>query len=152
MQQTKENFKPNYKQQLAIDKIDGAVMLLAGPGTGKTFTLTKRIEKMLSNGVKPESILCLTFSDAASNQMKVKLVEKIGPEASGVNISTYHSFCNEIIKQYPEEFEMTSNVQMADDVTKQAILKECIDQFDQKEGIQFLKDKWGNKYFFIGQI
>ena len=152
MQQTKENFKPNYKQQLAIDKIDGAVMLLAGPGTGKTFTLTKRIEKMLSNGVKPESILCLTFSDAASNQMKVKLVEKIGPEASGVNISTYHSFCNEIIKQYPEEFEMTSNVQMADDVTKQAILKECIDEFDQKEGIQFLKDKWGNKYFFIGQI
>ena len=152
MQQTKENFKPNFKQQLAIDKIEGAVMLLAGPGTGKTFTLTKRIEKMLSNGVKPESILCLTFSDAASNEMKTRLINKIGPEASGVNVSTYHSFCIDIIKQYPMIFEFSDDVQMADDVTKQAILKECIDEFDQKEGVLFLKDKWGNKYFYIADI
>ena len=74
MQQTKENFKPNYKQQLAIDKIDGAVMLLAGPGTGKTYTLTKRVEKMLSVGINPENILCLTFSDAASSEMKTRLI------------------------------------------------------------------------------
>lgn len=152
MQQTKENFKPNYKQQLAIDKIDGAVMLLAGPGTGKTYTLTKRVEKMLELGIKPEAILCLTFSDAATSEMQTRFINKIGPEASGVNVSTYHSFCIDIIKRFPEVFEFSDNIQMADDVTKQAILKECIDEFDQKEGINFLKDKWGNKYFYIGNI
>ena len=152
MQQTKENFKPNYKQQLAIDKIDGAVMLLAGPGTGKTYTLTKRVEKMLGLGIKPEAILCLTFSDAATSEMQARFINKIGPEASGVNVSTYHSFCIDIIKRFPEEFDFSDNIQMADDVTKQAILKECIDEFDQKEGINFLKDKWGNKYYYIGNI
>lgn len=152
MQQTKENFKPNYKQQLAIDFIDGAVMLLAGPGTGKTYTLTKRVEKMLELGIKPEAILCLTFSDAATSEMQTRFINKIGPEASGVNVSTYHSFCIDIIKRFPEVFEFSDNIQMADDVTKQAILKECIDEFDQKEGINFLKDKWGNKYFYIGNI
>lgn len=148
----KENFVPNIEQQAAIDKINGPVMLLAGPGTGKTFTLIKRIEKMLSCGITPDSILCLTFSDAASREMKTRLVEKTGVKGGAVNVSTYHSFCNEIIKQNPDVFEMADNVQMADDVTKQAILKECLDEFDQKEGIKFLKDKWGNKYFYLPKI
>ncbi|MDO5438134.1 MAG: UvrD-helicase domain-containing protein, partial [bacterium] len=126
-----ENFKPNLKQQEAIDCINGPVMLLAGPGTGKTFTLIKRVEKMLSSGIKPENILCLTFSDAATNEMKTRLVEKIGTEAIGVNVSTYHGFCMEIIRQYRADFEIAENVQMADDVTKQAILKESIEEFGE---------------------
>ena len=65
----KETFSPNKKQQEAIDITEGPVMLLAGPGTGKTYTLTKRVEKMLSVGINPENILCLTFSDAASSEM-----------------------------------------------------------------------------------
>lgn len=144
-----ENFKPNLKQQEAIDCINGPVMLLAGPGTGKTFTLIKRVEKMLSSGIKPENILCLTFSDAATNEMKTRLVEKIGTEAIGVNVSTYHGFCMEIIRQYRADFEIAENVQMADDVTKQAILKESIEEFGE---IEFLKDKWGNKYFYLPAI
>ena len=119
----KETFSPNKKQQEAIDITEGPVMLLAGPGTGKTYTLTKRVEKMLSVGINPENILCLTFSDAASSEMKTRLVEKIGMSASGVNVSTYHSFCMDIIRQNPLEFELIDNFQMADDITKQAILK-----------------------------
>ena len=57
---------PNKEQQKAIDILDGAVMLLAGPGTGKTFTVIQRIERMLEKGIEPSSILCLTFSDAAA--------------------------------------------------------------------------------------
>ena len=149
---TKESFQPNERQQQAIDIISGPVMLLAGPGTGKTYTLIKRIEKMLIENIKPENILCLTFSDAASNEMKTRLVDRLGVVATGVNISTYHGFCMDIIRQNPEAFEMTENIQMADDVTKQAILKECIDEYDNLKPIEFLKDKWGNKYHYISSI
>ncbi len=149
---TKESFQPNQRQQQAIDIIYGPVMLLAGPGTGKTYTLIKRVEKMLANKIKPESILCLTFSEAASNEMKTRLVDKLGVVATGVNVSTYHSFCMDIIRQNSEIFEMSENIQMADDVTKQAIMKECIDEFDKIKPIEFLKDKWGNKYHYISSI
>ncbi len=147
--QTKEKFSPNLKQQEAIDALYGPVMLLAGPGTGKTFTLIKRVEKMLELNIDPASILCLTFSDAASSEMKTRLVEKIGAKAASVNVFTYHGFCMEIIRENPSEFEMTQNVQMADDITKQAILKECIDSLGE---IKFLVDKWGNKYHYLQQI
>ena len=153
MQNTiKETFEPNKKQKEAIDITEGPVMLLAGPGTGKTYTLTKRVEKMLSKGIEPENILCLTFSDAASNEMKTRLIEKIGMNASGVNVSTYHSFCMDIIKQNPGDFELIDGFQMADDITKQALLKECIDEYSKNNKIEFLKDKWGNKYFYIQSI
>jgi DNA helicase-2/ATP-dependent DNA helicase PcrA len=58
---------PNEQQHKALNILEGPVMLLAGPGTGKTFTVIHRIEKMLEKGVEPTSILCLTFSDAAAN-------------------------------------------------------------------------------------
>ena len=78
--------RPNIKQQEAIDNINGQIMLLAGPGTGKTFTIIHRIEKMLSEGIEPSSILCLTFSDAAANEMKQRLIKKMGVLASSVDI------------------------------------------------------------------
>ena len=81
---------PNEQQQKAIDILDGSVMLLAGPGTGKTFTVIQRIEKMLEKGIEPSSILCLTFSDAAANEMRQRLIKKMGVVASNVDIYTYH--------------------------------------------------------------
>ena len=69
--------KPNARQQEAIDILNGSIMLLAGPGTGKTFTVIQRIEKMLADGVEPSSILCLTFSDAAASEMRQRLIKKI---------------------------------------------------------------------------
>ena len=54
----KPSFKPNKKQQECIEQTEGPVMVLAGPGTGKTFTVTKRIKYMLEKGIAPESILC----------------------------------------------------------------------------------------------
>ena len=98
------DFPPNKMQQRAIDKLQGQVMLLAGPGTGKTFTVIHRIEAMLSQGIQPSSILCLTFSDAAASEMRQRLIKKMGVIASSVDIYTYHSFCNEIIKTYPAQF------------------------------------------------
>ncbi len=146
---------PNSRQKEAIDTIQGPVMLLAGPGTGKTFTLIERIKNMLNRGVLPSEILCLTFSEAASSEMKTRLVKSM-PEsttcAMGVCVSTYHSFCKDIIDRFPSKFELLDNVQVVDDITKQAIVKECIDEYHREFGVEFLKDKWNNRYHYVGQI
>lgn len=140
----KNIIKPNSKQQQAIDILNGQVMLLAGPGTGKTFTVIHRIEKMLADGVEPSSILCLTFSDAAASEMRQRLIKKMGVVASAVDIYTYHSFCNDLIKTYPDKFGMTSGVKLITDAEKISIMKECIDDAN----LEFFVPSRADRYFF----
>lgn len=135
---------PNAKQQEAIDNLTGQIMLLAGPGTGKTFTIIQRIEKMLSQGIKPSSILCLTFSDAAATEMKQRLTKKMGILASSVDIYTYHSFCNDIIKLYPQQFSLGVGVRLITETEKINIMKECIDEAD----LQFFVPNKADRYHF----
>ena len=144
MVEVKNIIKPNSKQQQAIDILNGQVMLLAGPGTGKTFTVIHRIEKMLADGVEPSSILCLTFSDAAASEMRQRLIKKMGVVASAVDIYTYHSFCNDLIKTYPDKFEMTSGVKLITDAEKISIMKECIDDAN----LEFFVPSRADRYFF----
>ena len=136
---------PNKQQQKAIDILNGSVMLLAGPGTGKTFTVIQRIEQMLENGVKPSSILCLTFSDAAANEMRQRLIKKMGVIASSVDVYTYHSFCNDIIKTFPSQFEMAAGVRLIKDTEKIKLMRKCIDEANLKA---FVPDR-GDKYHFV---
>ena len=136
--------KPNVRQQEAIDILNGSVMLLAGPGTGKTFTVIQRIEKMLADGVEPSSILCLTFSDAAASEMRQRLIKKMGVLASAVDIYTYHSFCNDLIKTYPDKFEMTSGVNLITDAQKITLMKECIDEAK----LEVFVPSRADRYFF----
>lgn len=140
----KQEPTPNVKQQEAIDTINGSVMLLAGPGTGKTFTLIQRIENMLSKGVEPSSILCLTFSDAAASEMRSRLIKKMGVIATSVNIYTYHSFCNEIIKENPDQFSLKSDVRLINETEELSLIKECIDEIEIKE----FKPKTADRYFY----
>lgn len=144
--------KPNEKQQEAIDILKGQVMLLAGPGTGKTFTVINRIEKMLSDGVDPSSILCLTFSDAAASEMRQRLIKKMGVKASSVDIYTYHSFCNDIIKEYPSQFEMNGDVRLITDTEKITLMKECIDDAKLEYFVPARADKYFNTKNFISYV
>ena len=74
----------------------GAYLVLAGPGTGKTYTVIHRIENLVKNeGVEPSSILCLTFSNAAAKEMLDRLKRDVGIE--GVNIFTFHGLCLDVI-------------------------------------------------------
>lgn len=136
--------KPNEMQQKAIDILKGQVMLLAGPGTGKTFTVIHRIEKMLADGIDPSSILCLTYSDAAANEMRQRLIKKMGVIASSVDIYTYHSFCNDIIKTYPSQFDLSVGVRVITDTEKITLMKECIDEVP----LQFFVAPRGDRYYF----
>ncbi len=141
--------EPNEKQKECIENINGTIMVLAGPGTGKTFTLIQRIKSMLQDReILPTNILCLTFSDPAASEMKERLVSQVGKIASGVEINTYHSFCNNIIRQYPSKFELVDDVNLIDDITKNTLMKECLDEFSPN----FLVDKWNNKYFYLNEL
>ena len=95
----------NSEQKKAVDAIDGPVMVVAGPGTGKTQVLTLRIANiLLKTDTQPDNILALTFTDAGVSSMRKRLAECIGGGAYSVNISTFHSFCQSVIDTYPEYF------------------------------------------------
>jgi len=89
----------NSAQRQAVDAIEGPVLVIAGPGTGKTQILAARIGKILQDtDTPPHSILCLTYTDVGRVEMRNRLFKLIGPAAYRVNIHTFHSFCNEVIQ------------------------------------------------------
>jgi len=83
----------NPKQRIAVDTIEGPVMVIAGPGSGKTQLLAARIGNILTTtDTNAENILCLTFTDAAAVEMRDRLKRLIGPVAHKIHIFTFHSF------------------------------------------------------------
>ena len=89
----------NTEQRQAVDHIEGTVMVIAGPGTGKTQILAVRIGKiLLDTDTQAHNILCLTYTDAATIAMRERLVKIIGPDAHRVNIFSFHAFCNQVIQ------------------------------------------------------
>ncbi|MDO8564691.1 MAG: ATP-dependent DNA helicase [bacterium] len=97
--------KLNWEQKKAVDAIEGPVMVIAGPGTGKTSILTLRIANILrKTDTPPSSILALTFTESGVYSMRKKLVEIIGAAGYRVAIFTFHGFAMEVIRRFPESF------------------------------------------------
>jgi DNA helicase-2/ATP-dependent DNA helicase PcrA len=89
----------NDQQKLAVDTIEGPVIVNAGPGTGKTQILALRIANILQKtDTDPGSILCLTYTDNGAVEMRNRLLRIVGSAAYKIQIHTYHSFCNEVIQ------------------------------------------------------
>src|SRR5215467_10496622 len=107
--------KLNEHQRKAVDTIDGPVMVIAGPGTGKTKILASRIGKiLLETDAYPQNILCLTYTEAGVVAMRTRLKELIGLDAYKVNIFTFHAFCNEVIQENLSLFEKVSLTPISD--------------------------------------
>jgi DNA helicase-2/ATP-dependent DNA helicase PcrA len=107
----------NEAQKLAVTTIDGPVLVIAGPGTGKTQLLTTRIAHILATtDTLPENILCLTFTDSAAQTMRERLSGFIGQAAYDVTISTYHAFGSDLIRRYPDYFAEMADMQPVDDL------------------------------------
>ena len=81
--------EPNKEQKDVIDHKDGPVLILAGPGTGKTFTIIERVEKLVDGGVDPKKILCITFTEKATGEMKSKTRKKRQHNYCRFNISCF---------------------------------------------------------------
>jgi DNA helicase-2/ATP-dependent DNA helicase PcrA len=98
--------KLNEAQQEAVNHIYGPLLVLAGPGTGKTQLLSARIANILQKtDANAQNILCLTFTEAAAQNMRERLASIIKDDAYDVHINTYHGFGSDIIRSYPEYFE-----------------------------------------------
>lgn len=138
----------NPGQKEAVDTIDGPVMVIAGPGTGKTQILTLRIANILKKTDAPAgSILALTFTEAAAANMRKRLVNMIGTKGYYVEISTFHGFCNRIIQEYPERFPRIIGATNATGAHQAAMMREVIDALD----ILVLKPM-GDKFYRVPEI
>lgn len=114
----------NSEQQKAVENLDGVVMVIAGPGTGKTQVLTLRIANiLLKTQTEPENILALTFTESGVTAMRKRLVSIIGPLAYRVNIFTFHGFANYIFQTYPEDFQDILGFQPITDLEQIEILE-----------------------------
>ena len=141
--------KLNIQQRKAVDKIEGPVMVIAGPGTGKTQILSARVAKILMDtDAQPNNILCLTYTDAGVIAMRKRLLSFIGPDAYKVNLYTFHAFCNDVIQENLSLFEKTS-LDPISDLEKIELYKQLIDAFPKNH---VLKRYRGDVYYEINNL
>ncbi len=146
---SREYERLNEQQRRAVDAIEGPVMVIAGPGTGKTQILASRIGKiLLDTDTNPQNILCLTYTDAGVVAMRKRLLQFIGPDAYKVNIYTFHAFCNDIIQENLSLFEKTA-LDPISDLEKIELFKELIDAFPKNHP---LKRYRGDVYYEVKNL
>lgn len=147
------NFNQHYQslnksQKEAVDSIEGPVIVIAGPGTGKTTILTLRIANILNaTDTSPENILALTFTESGAHVMRKKLVDLIGPSAYKVNIHTFHGFAEKIIEKYPDYFPRIIGSKVITDAEQIKILEHLI----QSKDIEILRP-FGDPTYYIRPI
>ncbi len=138
--------KLNAEQRLAVDTIEGPVMVIAGPGTGKTQILASRIGKiLLETDTGPGNILCLTYTDAGAVAMRKRLFQFIGTDAYKVNICTFHAFCNDVIQENLQLFEKNT-LDAVSELERVQLFKELIDTLPKNNP---LKRYRGDVYYEI---
>ena len=141
--------KLNEAQRRAVDTIEGPVMVIAGPGTGKTQILAARIGKiLLETDSSPENILCLTYTDAGTIAMRKRLQQFIGADAYKVNIYTFHAFCNDVIQDNLALFEKNT-LDAVSELESIELFKQLIDTFPRNHA---LKRYRGDVYFEINNL
>lgn len=142
--------KLNQNQKRAVDTIDGPVMVIAGPGTGKTELLGMRAAAILKKtDTLPENILCLTFTESGAHAMRERLMNIIGKDAYKVAIHTFHSFGSEIINQYGEYFYHGAHFRPADQLSSYEIIRTILDELEYNNP---LASKINGEYTHLGDI
>ena len=137
--------KLNKAQKEAVDSLDGPVMVVAGPGTGKTQILSLRIANILQKtDIKADGILCLTFTNSGVDAMKKRLSRYIGPEGQKVNVSTFHSFGLEIIGEHFKVLGLSSAPKLLEDTESVIFFDEILNGNDW----QYLRPRADSARYF----
>lgn len=131
----------NSSQQAAVDTIDGPVLVVAGPGTGKTQLLSMRVANiLLKRDVTPKNILCLTFTEDAAKNMRERLATIIGQSAYDVEIHTFHSFGASVIAKYGEYFYHGVGNNPIDDLKAHQIFEEIFKNLPHDNPLSIRRD------------
>jgi DNA helicase-2/ATP-dependent DNA helicase PcrA len=135
----------NPEQRAAVEKIDGPVMVLAGPGTGKTHLLAARIGNILTEtDTGAHNILCLTFTEAGVKAMRERLLKFIGPEAHRIGIFTFHGFCSNLIQQNLQYFGKP-DLEPLGELEQIRIIRSLLDGLEQNTP---LRQGYHDNYFY----
>ncbi|MBR0260964.1 MAG: UvrD-helicase domain-containing protein [Selenomonadaceae bacterium] len=121
----------NPEQREAVNCIDGPLLIMAGAGSGKTRVLTCRIANLIAQGILPENILAITFTNKAANEMKTRAEKLIGSPARDIILSTFHSFCAHLLRR---EIEITRkfnrNFAIYDAGDSKSLIKQCVQELN----------------------
>ncbi|HJP96070.1 MAG TPA: ATP-dependent DNA helicase [Candidatus Saccharimonadales bacterium] len=140
----------NDAQKKAVTTIDGPVLVIAGPGTGKTQLLTTRIAHILATtDTLPENILCLTFTESGATTMRQRLAGMIGQAAYNITISTYHAFGSDLLRRYPDYFTDLGDQQPADDLSIDAIFRQIVADLPYGNPLKFADTYLGDIKTFV---
>lgn len=124
----------NDKQKEAVKTTEGPLLVLAGAGSGKTRVLTHRIAYLIEqNGVYPHSILAITFTNKAANEMRERIGRLIEANVKSMWVGTFHSMCVRILRREIEKLGYNSNFVIFDSSDQKTLIKECIKQLNVNE-------------------
>lgn len=143
----------NEKQRQAVDCIDGPVMVIAGPGTGKTELLSMRIANILKQtDILPDNILCLTFTENGAKNMRERLNGLIGQSAYRIHVSTYHGFGAEMIRRFPEYFLETRMQEPVDDLGRHQLLTDIVERMSYLNPLKQTRHHLGDLISTISEV
>jgi DNA helicase II / ATP-dependent DNA helicase PcrA len=149
-----QNFLSNYnklnqQQKQAVDLIEGPVMVIAGPGTGKTQILATRIANiLLQSDCNPNQILCLTFTEAGATAMRQRLINIVGEAAYQIAIYTFHGFCN-IILQENKQLLNLNQAELISDLEQYQFMSQVVDAFPDNFLLKRFK---GDAYYDVNNF
>lgn len=117
----------NPQQQAAVTHRDGPLLLLAGAGSGKTRVITCRIVHLLENGVRPEQILALTFTNKAAREMRERIQEMVGKQAGkGMVVATFHALCVRLLKSHIDRLGFKKNFSIYGAGDQQRLIRDLV--------------------------
>ena len=138
---------PNKQQKECIENNERKYLVIAGPGTGKTYTISEKIKYLVEQRkINPERILCLTFSETGANEMRDRAAKDYH-----INVRTFHGFCLDIILNYADEFNFPS-IDIISDSNVRAILNECIEELHKQEKLEGYNNAKRNPFVFADEI
>ena len=117
-------------QRQAASQIEGPVMVIAGPGSGKTRVLTYRLAHMIHSGIKPWNILSLTFTNKAAREMTERIAHVVGNEAKKVWCGTFHAIFARILRVEAPKIGYPANFSIYDTDNTKSLITEIIKELN----------------------
>jgi len=121
----------NPAQKDAVQQVEGPLLILAGPGSGKTRVITQRIAYLIkTTGVSPRRIMAVTFTNKAAREMKERLQKLLGQVAENISAGTFHAICARILRQDGKPLGIDPNFVIYDEEDQQSLVKQCLQDLD----------------------